>query len=174
VPLIRRRCSFAVLAVLAALCAVTFPQPQEADALAIKALVSKGSGEQQLYAGGLVYGTVLRGGRVVIEFADKVTVANGMARQKNKKKQVWVANSRKPMAFKVSGKAFRVTVTGNSVLNGVGIWGFARFSGVGTFTLDGGEGVAWGGPDLDLGAAPDGTVLSPIETKVGGLRARAG
>ena len=173
-PLILRRCSIAVLVALAALVAGVAARPAEADAYAIKALVSKGSGEQQLYAGGLVYGTVLRGGRVVIEFSEKVTVANGQARLKNKKRQVWVANSRKPMAFKVSGKAFRVTVTGNSVLNGVGIWGFARFSGVGLFTLDGGEDIAWGGDDLDLGPAPDGTVLSPLETRNGGLRTRAG
>jgi len=178
VPIARLRPAITLLVALAALLAVVLARPPAADAyavkdaFAIKALVSKGSGEQQLFAGGLVYGTVLRGGRVVIEFADKVTVANGQARQKSKRKQIWVANSRKPMAFKVSGKAFRVTVVGNSVLNGVGIWGFARFSGVGTYTLDGSEELAWGGPDLDLGAAPDGTVLSALESRAGGLRAR--
>ena len=134
----------AVIASASALIALNASGARAADALAVTSLVSKGQGLQVHEGAGLTYGWLMRtpasAGTLIVEDLTvkgapvKVTVSRDARLQRyNKKKRLWIYSTiaRRKFTFKVSGKAFRVYLNGQSQLNGVGISGVVHVHGHG-------------------------------------------
>jgi hypothetical protein len=148
---------FRKLLVVCALTATLLPAvpvtPSVANPDKVEAsLLSKGKGTQDFTGGGLTYGTVSRGGSLLVRDISgdlSKTVAGTVGRKMKDGSMMYVVTS-KSTTFKLSGKKYEVTLKGNSTLNGIGVYGKAHFRGAGTYQLSGDAVLPWDG-QVDLG-----------------------
>jgi hypothetical protein len=152
---------FRKLLVMAALTATLLPAvpvtPSAATPQLVEAsLLSKGKGVQSFTGGGLTYGTVSRGGTIVVRdvSGDLSKTVAGTVPRKMKDGSLMYVITAKSTTFKLSGKRYEVVLKGSSTLNGIGVYGKATFKGAGTYQLSGAEVLAWNGT-VDLGRAND-------------------
>jgi hypothetical protein len=157
----RRALLFAALVALLSLVAVAGTagaavgvQPQTVKGARTQTtLHSAGTGRQLINGGGLIYGTVAKGGSVAVldlkgDAQIRVTpkkytfTADG---------QRYPASTKRGLVFSISGTHYRVVLKGNTVLNGVGVWGKATLTGTGSFSLNGAPDQPWAGA-VSLGA----------------------
>jgi hypothetical protein len=142
-----------VTAIAATLVPATNVAPSAAKSMQVEAsLLSKGKGTQTLTGGGLVFGTLSRGGSVrVRDMAGDLskTVTGALARNMPDGSKMYVISGRNA-TFKLSGTRYQVILRGNSTLNGIGVYGKASFKGNGTYQLSGGDALVWDGI-VDLG-----------------------
>jgi hypothetical protein len=150
---------FRKLLVVGALTATLLPAvpvtPSAATTAKVEAsLLSKGKGTQSFVGGGLTYGTVSRGGTIVVRdvSGDLSKTVVGTIARKMKDGGVMYVITAKSTTFKLSGKRYEVVLKGTSTLNGIGVYGKATFRGAGTYQLSGAEVLAWDGA-VDLGRA---------------------
>jgi hypothetical protein len=122
--------------------------------------VTKGVG-RAIFAGGggLAYGTVFSGGSLVVtDYSEthdmKVDAPVQPTLNADGSRTYVPAGGTKSVAFRISGSVYRVTVTGASTYNAVGVFGRLQLRGKGTLTVNGGRKVKWGPPATKLGRVP--------------------
>ncbi len=121
--------------------------------------VSKGLGRQVFVGGGgIAYGTVFSGGSLVItdySAAQDMKVDSPVVAITNAdgSRTFAPAGGAKSVAFRVSGTLYRVTVTGASAYNAVGVYGRLVVRGKGTLSVNGVR-DRWNGPAIKLGKVP--------------------
>jgi hypothetical protein len=127
--------------------------------------VSKGLGRQTFIGGsGVAYGTVFSGGSLVItdySAAHDVKVESPVVPTTNAdgSRTFAPAGGTRSVAFRVSGTLYRVTVTGASTYNAVGVYGRLQLRGKGTVLING-QRNRWNGPAWRLGKVPK--VVKPL------------
>jgi hypothetical protein len=115
-------------------------------------LHSTGTGRQLINGGGLIYGTVAKGGSVAVldlkgDAQIKVTPKKYTFTSDG---QRYSATTKRGLVFSISGTHYRVVLKGNTVLNGLGVYGKATLTGNGTYSLNGAPDQPWAGP-ISLG-----------------------
>jgi hypothetical protein len=125
-------------------------------------LHSAGTGRQVINGGGLIYGTVAKGGSVAVldvkgDAQIKVTPKKYTFTSDG---QRYPATTKRGLVFSISGTHYRVVLRGNTVLNGVGLYGKANLTGNGTYSLNGAPVQPWAGA-LSLGTKQAARVRPP-------------
>ena len=121
--------------------------------------VSKGVGRQTFIGGsGVAYGTVFSGGSLVItdySATHDMKVESPVVPTTNAdgSRTFAPAGGTRSVAFRVSGTLYRVTVTGASTYNAVGVYGRLLLRGKGTVLVNG-QRNRWNGPPWRLGKVP--------------------
>jgi hypothetical protein len=122
--------------------------------------VTKGVG-RAIFAGGggLAYGTVFSGGSLVVsDYSEthdlKIDSPVQPSLNPDGSRTYVPAGGTKSVAFRISGSLYRVTVTGSSTYNAVGVYGRLQLRGKGTLTVNGGRKLKWGPPATKLGKVP--------------------
>jgi len=143
-----------VLATLAATFLPAMPVTPSAarDNKVEASLLSKGKGTQTFVGGGLTYGTVSKGGQVVIHdlSGDLSKTVPGLTPFRLKDGGWRYVISGRAATFKLSGTRYEIMLRGASTLNGIGVYGKASFKGAGTYQLSGDSAVLWDG-SVNLG-----------------------
>jgi hypothetical protein len=125
--------------------------------------VSKGAGRVVFIGGiggkGVFYGTVFSGGSLVVtdySTTQDMNVESPVLPTTNvdgSRTYSPPAGSRSGLGFRLSGSIYRVTVTGSSALNALGVYGRVQLRGKGTLSVDGGKN-RWNGPWVKLKKVP--------------------
>jgi hypothetical protein len=143
-------------ALLAALALVPAAEAAKGDR---GVFVSKGVGREIFIGGsGIAYGTLFSGGSLVItdySATHDLKIDSPVLPTTNAdgSRTFAPAGGAKSVAFRVSGTLYRVTVTGSSTYNAVGVYGRLQVRGKGTLTVNGVR-DRWNGPATKLGKVP--------------------
>jgi hypothetical protein len=153
---------FACALVLAAVAPfVAFSSQRPAATRVVNSFVSSGTGTQEVRGGGggLIYGTLARGGMLTVKDVSKTHDLQRAVKcppkvhscSKNVAGSIVYHASGGKLSYKLSGTRFRAVLRGTSTVDGVGLFGSAYFAGQGTFALNGGAAQDWSTGFADLG-----------------------
>ena len=122
--------------------------------------VSKGVGRQLFVGGtGVLYGTVFSGGTLIVtdySAAHDMKVESPVLPTTNvdgSRTYAPAGGAKVGLAFRISGSVYRVTVTGSSAINAVGVYGRVQLRGKGSLTVDGKKN-RWNTPAIKLKKIP--------------------
>jgi hypothetical protein len=122
--------------------------------------VSKGVGRQVFAGGGgVAYGTVFSGGSlVVVDYSAtrdlKLDSPVPPTTNADGSRTYVPAGGAKSMAFRISGTLYRVTITGASTYNAIGVYGRLQVRGAKSALTVNGQKSRWNGPAIKLGKVP--------------------